>query len=76
MPAFTIHTAVAQARRAFASVKNPRIKTWGPTVTGLAIVPILPFLFDHPVERATDAAFDWIEGKVIEREVEKKREEL
>lgn len=39
-------------------------------------MPILPFLFDHPVERATDAAFDWIEGKVIEREVEKKREEL
>lgn len=76
LPAFTIHTAVAQARRAFASAKNTRVKTWGPTVTGLALVPALPYLFDHPVEKATDAAFEWIEGKVVERDAAKKREEL
>jgi fission process protein 1 len=68
LPAFTIHTAVAQARKAFASVKNPRVKTWAPTITGLAIVPILPYLFDHPVETATDAAFNWIEAKIMERD--------
>jgi mitochondrial fission process protein 1 len=68
LPAFTIHTAVAQARKAFVSVKNPRVKTWGPTITGLAIVPVLPYLFDHPVEKVTDAAFEWIEGKVVERD--------
>jgi fission process protein 1 len=67
LPAFTIHTAVSQARRAFTSVKNPRVKTWGPTVTGLAIVPVLPYLFDHPVEKATDAAFEWVEGQVVQR---------
>jgi len=68
LPAFTIHTAVAQARKAFVSVKNPRVKTWGPTVTGLAIVPVLPYLFDHPVEKATDVAFEWIERKIIEKD--------
>jgi len=43
------------------------VKTWGPTFTGLAIVPILPYLFDHPVEHVTDLAFDWIREKLIER---------
>lgn len=74
LPAFTIHTAVAQARKAFASVKNPRIKRWGPTVTGLAIVPILPYLFDHPVEKVTDTAFEWLEQQWIKRENDKKDE--
>ncbi|EAU84502.1 hypothetical protein CC1G_00021 [Coprinopsis cinerea okayama7 len=67
LPALTIHTVVAQAKKAFANVKNPRVKLWGPTVTGLAIVPALPYLFDHPVEHATDRVFDWIRQKLIER---------
>lgn len=37
-------------------------------MTGLAIVPVLPFLFDHPVEKVTDAVFDWIEEKIVERD--------
>ncbi|KAH7916766.1 mitochondrial 18 KDa protein-domain-containing protein [Hygrophoropsis aurantiaca] len=69
LPAFTIHTAVKQAKKAFTNVHNPRVKTWGPTLTGLAIVPVLPYLFDHPVETATDKAFEWIEKKFIERDV-------
>ncbi|KAI9067657.1 hypothetical protein FKP32DRAFT_1563368 [Trametes sanguinea] len=64
LPAFTIHTAVKQAKKAFVNVQNPRLKTWGPTVTGLAIVPILPYLFDKPVEHATDIAFEWIEKQI------------
>lgn len=67
LPAFTIHTAVAQSRKAFKNATNPKVKTWGPTVTGLAVVPILPYLFDHPVEHITDHAFDWIRAKLIER---------
>jgi fission process protein 1 len=47
------------------------MKTWGPTVTGLAIVPVLPYFFDHPVEEVTDRAFDWIEEKVIEAQQKK-----
>ena len=67
LPALTIHTIVAQSKKAFVNAKSPRIKTWGPTMTGLAIVPILPYLFDHPVEHVTDRAFDWIRQKLIER---------
>ena len=38
LPAFTIHTAVKQAKKAFDRVQNPRVRLWGPTVTGLSIV--------------------------------------
>jgi len=71
LPAFTIHTAVKQAKKAFVKVQNPRVKAWGPTVTGLAIVPVLPYLFDKPVEHATEAVFGWIEKQVAEREGKK-----
>jgi mitochondrial fission process protein 1 len=57
---------VAQSRKVFHSATNLKVKTWGPTMTGLAIVPILPYLFDHPVEHVTDRAFDWIRTKLIE----------
>lgn len=67
LPAFTIHTAVAQAKKAFAKTSNPRIRAWGPTLTGLAIVPVLPYLFDHPVEHVTDTVFDWIKQKLIDQ---------
>ncbi|TCD71368.1 hypothetical protein EIP91_011139 [Steccherinum ochraceum] len=66
LPAFTIHTAVKQAKKAFVNAKNPRVKSWGPTLTGLAIVPVLPFLFDKPVEHVTDFAFEWIEKKLMQ----------
>ena len=67
LPAFTIHTVVAQSKKAFVNAKNPRVKFWGPTITGLSVVPILPYLFDHPVEHVTDKAFDWIRERLIER---------
>jgi len=60
LPAFTIHTAVRQAKKAFDKSTNLRVRTWGPTATGLAIVPALPYLFDHPVEAATDHVFEWV----------------
>ncbi|TFK43236.1 mitochondrial 18 KDa protein-domain-containing protein [Crucibulum laeve] len=72
LPAFTIHTAVRQSKKAFAKVQSPRLRAWGPTVTGLAIVPVLPFLFDHPVEYVTEHAFDWIRQKIIENNELKK----
>ena len=43
-------------------------------MTGLAIVPVLPYLFDHPVEKVTDAAFEWIESKVVERDQAKAKD--
>ncbi|KAJ8487742.1 hypothetical protein ONZ51_g4026 [Trametes cubensis] len=67
LPAFTIHTAVKQAKKAFVNVQNPRVKSWGPTVTGLAIIPVLPYLYDKPVEHVTDIAFEWIEKQIAAR---------
>ncbi|TRM68405.1 mitochondrial 18 KDa protein-domain-containing protein [Schizophyllum amplum] len=67
LPAFTVHTTVAQAKKAFKNVQNPRVKAWGPTVTGLAVVPVLPYLFDHPVETVTEHAFNWIRQQWIGR---------
>lgn len=57
-----------QAKKAFVNVSNPRIKNWGPTVTGLSIVPVLPYLFDKPVEHVTDWAFEWVEKKLMEQQ--------
>jgi len=72
LPAFTIHTAVRYSKPLFTNVRNPRLKLWGPTITGLSLVPGLPFVFDHPVERATDIVFEWVEKQLIERNVAEK----
>ena len=66
---------MAQSRKVFRTATNPKVKTWGPTVTGLAIVPVLPYLFDHPVEHVTDCVFDWIRTKLIENNTTKSNAE-
>ncbi|KAG8708844.1 hypothetical protein FRC09_001000 [Ceratobasidium sp. 395] len=76
LPAFTIHTIVGQATKAFVNVKNIRVKAWGPTFTGLAVVPLLPYMFDHPVEHATDSAFDWVREQMIKENARKAKKEL
>jgi mitochondrial fission process protein 1 len=55
-------------------VKNPRIKTWGPTAVGLSIVPFLPYLFDEPVEHVTDKVFEWIKIRIAKQEVAQAQE--
>lgn len=57
LPAFTIHSIVRYSGQAFKNVKNVRIRTWGPIGLGLAAVPALPFMFDHPIEVATEWVF-------------------
>lgn len=57
LPAFTIHSIVRYSGQALKQVKNQRLRTWGPIGLGLAAVPALPFLFDHPVEVATEWTF-------------------
>ena len=73
LPAFTIHTVVKQSGRGFKHVTSPRIRAWGPTLTGLAVVPILPFLFDKPVEIVTDTVFEWLQEKWYHHLVSSKR---
>ncbi|KAK5163222.1 uncharacterized protein LTR77_010808 [Saxophila tyrrhenica] len=57
LPAFTIHSIVRYSGRAMKDVKNVKVRTWGPIGLGLAAVPALPFLFDKPVEQATEWLF-------------------
>lgn len=62
LPAFTIHSSVRySAQYIFTKerfAKSPAIRTWGPVGLGLAVVPVLPYLFDAPVEHAVDYIFD------------------
>lgn len=62
LPAFTIHSIVRYSGQAFKNVKNPRLRTWGPIGLGLAAVPVLPFVFDEPIEHATE----WVFHKAFE----------
>jgi len=62
LPAFTIHSIVRYSGRAMKNVKNVRIRTWGPIGLGLAAVPALPYMFDKPVEHATE----WVFHKAFE----------
>lgn len=67
LPAFTIHTVVRyMGKYVQKSGMKGRFATLLPVVTGLAIVPALPYLFDEPVEHALDTAFDMIVEKTKE----------
>lgn len=57
LPAFTIHSVVRYSGQAMKNVKNKTIRTWGPIGLGLAVVPMLPMLFDKPVENAVEFVF-------------------
>jgi len=76
LPALTIHTIVKQATKGFVNVKNIRVKAWGPTFMGLAVVPLLPYMFDHPVEHATDRIFEWITEQVARENARKAKKDL
>ncbi|KAG2175224.1 hypothetical protein INT44_007712 [Umbelopsis vinacea] len=66
LPMATIHTAVKySAKHVFNNMKNTKIKTWGPTATGLAILPLLPYMYDEVVEHVVDRAFEPIEKKIL-----------
>lgn len=57
-PAILIHTVVHQSDKRIFKPHLPRFQKWGPTFTGLALVPFLPYICDQPVEMATDYLFD------------------
>ncbi|KAK9765802.1 hypothetical protein K7432_005589 [Basidiobolus ranarum] len=65
LPAFTIHSVVRYAGVMAKNIKNQKVRVWTPTVLGLAVVPFLPYLFDHSVEKAVDFVFEEAEKKVI-----------
>ncbi|KAJ5207118.1 Mitochondrial 18kDa protein [Penicillium cf. griseofulvum] len=57
LPAFTIHSLVRYSGRMVKDVKIAFIRTWTPIGLGLAVVPFLPYIFDHPVDEAVEWVF-------------------
>lgn len=49
---------VRYSGRALRNNKNVLIRTWGPVGLGLAVVPALPYIFDHPVETSIEWVFE------------------
>lgn len=58
LPAFTIHSAVRYSSLLFKNSSIAALKTYGPVAIGLGIVPLLPYVFDEPVEHVVDWVFD------------------
>ncbi|CUM62886.1 uncharacterized protein PRCAT00000445001 [Priceomyces carsonii] len=58
LPAFTIHSSVRYSSYFFKNAKSRALKSYGPVGVGLCIVPLLPLVFDEPVEHAIDWLFD------------------
>ena len=55
-PMFTIHQTVHLT--AVLMKRFGRGNKWIPTIAGLAMIPALPYLFDHPVEHTLDSIYD------------------
>lgn len=58
LPAFTIHSAVRYSSILFKNSSISALKTYGPVGIGLGIVPLLPYVFDEPVEHVIDWVFE------------------
>jgi fission process protein 1 len=56
LPALTIHQTVHLASAIMNKFGGKN--KWIPTIAGLAMIPALPFMFDHPMEHVIDTAFD------------------
>ncbi|KAL2866875.1 mitochondrial fission process 1 family protein [Aspergillus lucknowensis] len=57
LPALTIHSVVKYSGRALKGSKTTFMRTWVPIGLGLAVVPFLPYVLDHPVDEAVDWLF-------------------
>lgn len=57
LPALTIHTTVRYSVGVFKKSANKLLRSVGPVACGLAVVPLLPYVFDKPVEIILDKAF-------------------
>ena len=59
VPSLIIHTAVHQAQEVAKKAAKPtKLARYGPTALGLAIIPVLPFTIDHPIEHLIEEGFD------------------
>jgi len=55
LPAIAIHTQVVVFKNIFDKVG--RYQRWGPTIAGLLLIPLLPYIIDHPVEVGVESLY-------------------
>jgi fission process protein 1 len=55
VPFAIIHTAVGTSKKFFD--RMGRFTKWGPSVVGLAVIPLLPMYFDEPIEHGLELSF-------------------
>ncbi|KAG7662650.1 uncharacterized protein J8A68_003858 [[Candida] subhashii] len=58
LPALTIHSAVRYSSYLFKNTGVKVLRTYGPVAIGLGIVPLLPYVFDKPIEKLVDWSFE------------------
>ncbi|PRP76513.1 hypothetical protein PROFUN_15064, partial [Planoprotostelium fungivorum] len=73
LPALTIHSVVKHSAKVFQKSSAPAVRAWGPTVLGLAVVPALPFLFDHPTEMVVDKVWEYGEEKFFDKKKDEEK---
>lgn len=75
LPAFTVHNTVRLAAKPFSYFSYPRVRVYGPSAVGLAVVPLLPFIFDEPIEKIIDyAAMYYTRKEEMAADVAQKRQ--
>ena len=57
VPSLIIHSAVHKSQQLVKTSANVTLKRYGPTALGLAIIPILPFTIDEPIEHFVEYTF-------------------
>eukprot|EP00943_MAST-04B_sp_MAST-4B-sp1_P008724 g8724.t1 len=60
VPSLIIHTAVHKCQAAVKNSTNVTLRRYGPTALGLAIIPLLPFTIDEPIEHFVDYTFNMV----------------
>ena len=60
VPAVIIHSSVHFVQSAVAKSANATLRKWAPTAVGLAIIPLLPFTIDEPLEHLNEYVFDTV----------------
>ncbi|VEU21941.1 DEKNAAC102896 [Brettanomyces naardenensis] len=68
LPALTIHSTVRYTAGLFKNATNATVRSMGPVGCGLAVVPLLPYIFDKPVEHGIDYLFDSFVPKAVKLE--------
>eukprot|EP01059_Diplonema_ambulator_P012759 TRINITY_DN23223_c0_g1_i1.p3 TRINITY_DN23223_c0_g1~~TRINITY_DN23223_c0_g1_i1.p3 ORF type:complete len:164 (+),score=54.97 TRINITY_DN23223_c0_g1_i1:36-494(+) len=55
LPAFAVHKQVDLTTQVLSTRAPPAVARFGPTFSGLAVIPFLPYILDPPITMAVDS---------------------